>query len=219
MDDTPRSNFATPRDDRFYTPRNNNSSSDEWITPRANVNNGFTTSSDAEYDTPRGRLASQESKYDQFVNTERFYKSASYRGKSGVESKVRDDRDGDEVDTVAVNIAQGISSADVEDIFSYARHGRAEDIERLFDRGVPVNVRDSYGNTILTIASQNGNKRIAKIALRRGADINARNFKGNTPLHYCAHYGYGETLGRYLIEKGADQYLRNNEGRTCWDGI
>ena len=53
--------------------------------------------------------------------------------------------------------------------------------------GLPVDVRDNYGNTILVIACQNGNKRVAKAVLRRGANINARNHKGNTPLHYCYH--------------------------------
>ena len=31
-----------------------------------------------------------------------------------------------------------------------------EDIERLMDKGLPVDVRDQYGNTLLTIACQNG---------------------------------------------------------------
>jgi hypothetical protein len=81
--------------------------------------------------------------------------------------------------------AIGIDETDIEDIFSFARHGRIEEIERLLDKGVPVDVRDIYGNTMLITACQNGNKRVAKAVLRRGADINARNFKGNTPLHYC----------------------------------
>jgi ankyrin repeat protein len=48
-------------------------------------------------------------------------------------------------------------------------------VEELFDRGLPVNVRDRFGNTVLSIACQNGLKRMAKLTLRRGADINARN--------------------------------------------
>jgi ankyrin repeat protein len=82
-----------------------------------------------------------------------------------------------------------------------------------------MNVRDEYGNTILVIACQNGNKRIAKAVLRRGADINARNYKGNTPLHYCYTYGYGNTLGLYLIQKGADHSIKNNAGRPVSEGI
>lgn len=83
--------------------------------------------------------------------------------------------------------AAGIDETDIDDIFSFARHGRIEEIERLLTKGIPVDVRDTYGNTILITACQNGNKRVAKAVLRRGADINARNFKGNTPLHYCYH--------------------------------
>jgi len=108
---------------------------------------------------------------------------------------------------------------DVEDIFSYARHNRVEDLERLLDAGIPVNIRDQYGNTILSVACQNGHKRSAKAVLRRGADINARNYRGNTPLHFCFTYGYGDTLGEYLISKGADPTIRNNDGVTCYEGI
>jgi len=107
----------------------------------------------------------------------------------------------------------------VDDIFSCARHNRVDDVERLLDMGVPVNVRDKFGNTILTISCQNGNKRVTKAALRRGADINAQNYKGNTPLHFCFTYGYGDTLGQYMISKGADPSIRNEAGLSCYDGL
>lgn len=126
----------------------------------------------------------------------------------------------DEIDYIALDLAAaGLSEHDVEDVFSYARHGRLEEIERLFNKGLPVDVRDAYGNTVLIIACQNGNKRVAKAVLRRGANINARNHKGNTPLHYCYNYGYGETLGQYIISKGADPEARNNGGKSVWQGI
>mmetsp|Transcript_24926 Transcript_24926/g.42385 ORF Transcript_24926/g.42385 Transcript_24926/m.42385 type:complete len:270 (-) Transcript_24926:205-1014(-) len=117
-----------------------------------------------------------------------------------------------------------ISSGDqmdraVDDIFSCARHNRLDEVERLLDKGVPVNVRDQFGNTILTISCQNGNKRVAKAALRQGADINSKNYKGNTPLHFCFTYGYGDTLGQYLISKGADPAIRNMAGLTCYEGL
>jgi len=115
--------------------------------------------------------------------------------------------------------ASGMTEDDVEDVFSASRHGRLDDIEYLLNKGMPVDVRDEWGNTLLTIACQNGNKRVAKLVLRRGANINARNHKGNTPLHYCYHYGYGDTLGEYLVSKGADANSRNNAGRPTRDGI
>jgi ankyrin repeat protein len=112
-----------------------------------------------------------------------------------------------------------VDSDGVEDVFSYARHNRIDELNGVLDRGVPVNVKDKFGNTLLCIACQNGWKRIAKAVLRRGADINAQNHKGNTPLHFAFSYGYGDSLGQYLISKGADPAIRNQEGFTCYDGI
>lgn len=80
-----------------------------------------------------------------------------------------------------------VSPDKIEEIFSFARHGRCEPMEALLAEGVPVDVRDEHGNTLLAISCQNGNKKIAKCLLRRGACINARNHKGNTPLHFCFH--------------------------------
>lgn len=56
-------------------------------------------------------------------------------------------------------------------------------------RGIPADVRDAHGNTILLVACQNGLKRVLKTALRRGADVNATNARGNTALHYCFAFG------------------------------
>jgi hypothetical protein len=108
---------------------------------------------------------------------------------------------------------------DVEEIFSLARHNRGDQVEFLLDNGVPVDVRDRHGNTILSVACQNGLKRMAKIALRRGADINSQNYKGNTPLHFCHAFGYGDSLGTYIISKGADPSCRNHFGLLPSEGI
>tara|TARA_B100000780_G_scaffold205374_1_gene145960 strand:- start:125 stop:631 length:507 start_codon:yes stop_codon:yes gene_type:complete len=115
--------------------------------------------------------------------------------------------------------SNNVDSADIREIFQSTRHGRASEVTRLLDKGVPVNVKDKFGNTILAVACQNGIKKLAKIALRRGADINSRNYKGNTPLHFCYTYGYGDTLGTYLISKGADPDIRNHIGHLCFDGL
>lgn len=209
-DETPRSsNFGTPRDDRFFTPRASfsRSSSEEWVTPRGALVER--KGSDPEFLTPRGN----------FDTTDRSYKTGYTDPQSRESSSSYADNEEND-DTVAAAIMKGTTSeADIEDIFSYTRHGRGNDVERLLDKGIPINIRDTNGNTILIIACQNGNKRLAKIALRRGGNINVQNYKGNTPLHYCYHYGYGDLLGQYLISKGADPYLRNKAGHLCFDGI
>jgi len=145
--------------------------------------------------------------------------SQHYSQEEPLDQDVELDRDVIEEEQQEVLYAAGLTDDDVEEIFRSARHGRVEEIESLLDRGIPVDVRDEHGNTLLTIACQNGNKRVAKVCLRRSADLNARNYKGNTPLHYCYHYGYGESLGQYLVDKGANAHARNKAGKEVYAGI
>ena len=107
---------------------------------------------------------------------------------------------------------------DTEEIFSKVRHNRLEEVGDFLRSGVPLNLRDRFGNTMLAIACQNGLKRMSKLLLRRGADINATNHNGNTPLMFCFKYGFRDTLGQYLIAKGADSTMVNKEGFTCFQG-
>jgi len=77
------------------------------------------------------------------------------------------------------------------------------------DRTFDINARDKYGNTLLLMASQQGDsKRMCKILLRRGADISAQNHMGNTVLHYLMKYNHAN-LTQYMIRKGADDSLLN----------
>lgn len=52
----------------------------------------------------------------------------------------------------------GVREEDVDAIFRFARHGRLNEIETLIHEGVPVDVRDENGNTLLIIACQNGKR-------------------------------------------------------------
>ena len=119
---------------------------------------------------------------------------------------------------VAPEILGGEAFSQAADVFSFARHNRVPDIERLLLRGVPADSRDVHGNTIAIVGAQNGHKRVVKAALRRGADVNAVNLRGNTCLHFCFAFGFTE-LGEYLITKGADNRIVNASGKTCYEGL
>merc|ERR1719506_791371 len=67
---------------------------------------------------------------------------------------------------------------------------------------------DEHGNTLLTIATQNNRKRFVKLFLRHGANIDAQNAHGNSPLHYCSAYNFKE-VADYLVSKGANPEVRN----------
>ena len=49
-----------------------------------------------------------------------------------------------------------------------------------------------------------------------GADVNARDFNGDTPLHNAAYRGHNELI-LYLVEKGADVMAVNRDGLTTVD--
>jgi ankyrin repeat protein len=92
-----------------------------------------------------------------------------------------------------------------------------EDLIKLQNLSVDEKV-DKFGNTLLHIACQNGNKSISKLLLRNGASINAQNSNGQTPLHYSFAFGF-KGLGEYLITKGADDSVLNKDGYTCYEGL
>eukprot|EP00397_Hematodinium_sp_SG-2012_P020310 GEMP01020917.1.p1 GENE.GEMP01020917.1~~GEMP01020917.1.p1 ORF type:complete len:203 (+),score=37.36 GEMP01020917.1:58-666(+) len=75
------------------------------------------------------------------------------------------------------------------------------------------------GNTALHIAAQNGHIAIVEYLIsKHGAKANVQNFKGNTPLHMTVEYDmYYLTV--YLLSKGADEHLKNDENSEAIRGI
>lgn len=62
---------------------------------------------------------------------------------------------------------------------------------------MPIDYQNDLGVTLLHVAAQNGNKRIAKLCLRKGADVNKRNNNGqvctkNVPCQSHSAYTHGE---------------------------
>jgi hypothetical protein len=60
-----------------------------------------------------------------------------------------------------------VDEADIEKMFVAARHGKHKELKVLLDKGIPPNVADQHGNTILIIACQNGNKRVVRSQKKR----------------------------------------------------
>lgn len=98
-----------------------------------------------------------------------------------------------------------------------ARSGNLSDLEACVDTfNVSLETTDDSGNTLLMLAAQQNDTKILKFLLRRGADINATNYAGNSVLHFAFGYAYDD-LGNYLISKGADPAILNKDGCTCYE--
>ena len=107
---------------------------------------------------------------------------------------------------------------DSEVIFA-AKHSNINYLKEVLDEnGVDIDTYDEFGNTLFIIACQQGNKKMCKFLLRRGAYINAQNQSGNTGLHYLYEYKKND-LAEYLLQKGADDSYLNAEGLTCYEGV
>jgi hypothetical protein len=107
---------------------------------------------------------------------------------------------------------------DVNQMFSWCRNNRQREVTAAINAGFDVNSTDSYGNTMLTVAAQNGILWLAKLVVRKGANKNAQNKSGNTALHYCMYYKH-EEFQKWLLADGADDVIANLEGLTCWEGL
>ena len=106
----------------------------------------------------------------------------------------------------------GRRNADDHPVFRHVRRGRVADVAALLSsRRVDPDVRDRFGNTPLIVAAQNDRKRISKLVVKAGADLNAANARGNAALHYCYAYGHFD-LAEFLERKGADVSARNEAG-------
>lgn len=95
----------------------------------------------------------------------------------------------------------------------YARSGETELLRPMLQAGLPVNLTDHKGNTLLMLAAYNGNLETARLLAESGADVDRRNDRNQTPLGGVAFKGYTE-IARLLVAHGADLNADNGAGMT-----
>ncbi|CAB0030044.1 unnamed protein product [Trichogramma brassicae] len=87
-------------------------------------------------------------------------------------------------------------------------------------RQVQVDPRDEFGNTPLHLALKHKDRRTAATLLRRGADANAANADGSTPLHTICQKYWDDDSARIFLETNDESNwpievdARDNLGRT-----
>jgi len=103
--------------------------------------------------------------------------------------------------------------------FSFVRHNRYDAVEALIQQDTTILLaRDPVGNSLLHIACQNNNRRIAKLLVKNGVGVDIQNKSGNTCLHYCSQYGFMQ-LADFLITSGADESIPNKLGFLPAQGL
>jgi hypothetical protein len=95
----------------------------------------------------------------------------------------------------------------------YARNGETEPLLPMIEAGLPVNLADENGQTLLMLACYHGHEETARELLARGAEADRRNDHGQTPLGGVAFKGF-LPIARLLVEHGADPKADNGSGMT-----
>src|SRR5919106_4016472 len=88
---------------------------------------------------------------------------------------------------------------------------RIEVERQIGDEFAWIQSRDHAGSTLLHHATAFGSIETMTLLLDRGADVNAKNRRGATPLHWAVH---DEAKVRLLLSRGATVNVKQNEGRT-----
>ncbi|MET9087290.1 ankyrin repeat domain-containing protein [Streptomyces sp. NPDC004237] len=88
-------------------------------------------------------------------------------------------------------------------IFDLARQGRTEALVAYVDAGVPANLTNDRGDSLVMLAAYHGHAGAVRELLARGAEADRINDRGQTPLAGAVFKGETEVI-KVLLEAGAD---------------
>ena len=97
-------------------------------------------------------------------------------------------------------------------LISAVRAGNVNEVEKLLKANPGlVNAVDRAGNTLLHYAAGFGSLETMKLLLDKGGDVNAKNKRRSTPLHWAIP---SEAKVKMLLDRGADVNSPQIDGRT-----
>ncbi|MFF2506876.1 ankyrin repeat domain-containing protein [Streptomyces sp. NPDC058067] len=88
-------------------------------------------------------------------------------------------------------------------VFDLARRGESDQLAAYVDAGVPANLTNDRGDSLVMLAAYHGHAGAVRELLARGADADRANDRGQTPLAGAVFKGEDEVI-RALLDGGAD---------------
>ncbi|MFC8196931.1 ankyrin repeat domain-containing protein [Streptomyces sp. NPDC060006] len=88
-------------------------------------------------------------------------------------------------------------------IFDLARRGQTEALVAYVDAGVPANLTNDRGDSLVMLAAYHGHADAVRALLERGAEADRINDRGQTPLAGAVFKGEDAVI-RVLLDAGAD---------------
>ncbi|MEU3656739.1 ankyrin repeat domain-containing protein [Streptomyces sp. NPDC014735] len=88
-------------------------------------------------------------------------------------------------------------------VFDLARRGETDTLAAYVDAGVPADLTNDRGDSLLMLAAYHGHAAAVTALVRRGADPDRANDRGQTPLAGAVFKGENEVI-EALLAAGAD---------------
>ncbi|WP_345750175.1 ankyrin repeat domain-containing protein [Microbacterium rhizophilus] len=88
-------------------------------------------------------------------------------------------------------------------LFDLVRAGESGAVLDQIDAGVPVDLADAQGSTLLTLAAYHGHAELVAGLAQRGADVDRISGRGQTPLAGAVFKQHDDVI-RVLLAAGAD---------------
>ncbi|MEU1303640.1 ankyrin repeat domain-containing protein [Streptomyces shenzhenensis] len=88
-------------------------------------------------------------------------------------------------------------------IFDLARQGRTEALVAYVDAGVPANLTNDRGDSLVMLAAYHGHAAAVRALIARGAEVDRANDRGQTPLAGAVFKDEPEVI-KALLDGGAD---------------
>ncbi len=99
-------------------------------------------------------------------------------------------------------------------VFDLARAGDSETLGALLGKGLPPNLRNHRGDSLLMLAAYHGHLETVRVLLRHRSDPDMCNSNGQTPLAGAAFKGDLPMI-KLLLAYGADIEGASPDGRTA----
>jgi ankyrin repeat protein len=99
-------------------------------------------------------------------------------------------------------------------LFDYARNGDTASLRQYLGAGIPPNLTNHDGNTLLMLASYSGHPETVTLLLENKADVNVLNGRGQSPIAGAVFKGYDEIV-KLLVEAGGDVRLGQPNAIDC----
>ncbi|KAH7325041.1 ankyrin repeat-containing domain protein [Stachybotrys elegans] len=101
-------------------------------------------------------------------------------------------------------------------LYDAARSGDIPIFEQALPAGLPANMTNEKGDTLLMLAAYHGHAELVKLLIQHGADPNRANDRGQSPLA-GAVFKKEDSVIEALLEGGADPEHGNPSALQCID--